>query len=151
MKTPKFKTIKINAYRPGKAEIGRIKNIIKLSANESALWISNKKKKVLSNKDLNISKYPDSKCKNLRKQISKVFKCDFKKIICGSGSDEIIQILCQLYLNPKDEVIVHMNRNNRITFYKKIGDDQVYSKNVYSQEYVNVKNALKKYYPKLKW
>ena len=106
MKTPKFKTIKINAYRPGKAEIGRIKNIIKLSANESALGISPKAKKVLSNKDLNISKYPDSKCKNLRKQISKVFKCDFKKIICGSGSDEIIQILCQLYLNPKDEVIV---------------------------------------------
>ena len=106
MKTPKFKTIKINAYRPGKAEIGRIKNIIKLSANESALGISPKAKKVLSNKDLNISKYPDSKCKNLRKQICKVFKCDFKKIICGSGSDEIIQILCQLYLNPKDEVLL---------------------------------------------
>ena len=50
MKTPKFKTIKINAYRPGKAEIGRIKNIIKLSANESALGISPKAKKVLSNK-----------------------------------------------------------------------------------------------------
>ena len=106
MKTPKFKTIKINAYKPGKATIGRIKNIIKLSANESALGVSPKVKKILSNKNLNLSKYPDSRSKNLRKKISKVFKCDFKKIICGSGSDEIIQMLCQLYLNPKDEVIV---------------------------------------------
>ena len=106
MKTPKFKIIKISAYRPGKATIGRIKNIIKLSANESALGVSPKVKKILSNKNLNLSKYPDSKSKNLRMQISKVFKCDFEKIICGSGSDEIIQMLCQLYLNPKDEVIV---------------------------------------------
>ena len=106
MKIPKFKTININAYKPGKATIDRIKNIIKLSANESALGVSPKAKKILSNQSLNLSKYPDSKSKNLRKKISKVFKCDFKKIICGSGSDEIIQMLCQLYLNPKDEVIV---------------------------------------------
>ena len=106
MKIPKFRTIKIDAYRPGKATIGKIKNIIKLSANESAFGISPRARKILFNKNLNLSKYPDSKSKNLRKQISKVFKCNFKKIICGSGSDEIIQMLCQLYLNPKDEVIV---------------------------------------------
>ena len=28
------------------------------------------------------------------------------KIICGSGSDEIIQLICQLFLKPNDEVIV---------------------------------------------
>ena len=28
------------------------------------------------------------------------------KIICGSGSDEVIQMICQLFLKPKDEVIV---------------------------------------------
>ena len=106
MTVPKFKKFRIDAYKPGKSKIGNVKNIIKLSANESALGISPIAKKVLSNKNLNLSKYPDSKSKNLRKQISSVFKCDFKKIICGSGSDEIIQILCQLYLNPKDEVIV---------------------------------------------
>ena len=106
MKIPKFRTIKIDAYRPGRATIGQKKDIVKLSANESALGASPKVKKVLSNKNLDLSKYPDSKSKNLKKQISKVFKCDLKKIICGSGSDEIIQMLCQLYLKPKDEVIV---------------------------------------------
>ena len=53
-----------------------------------------------------ISKYPDGKAKNLRKEISKKYKCDFEKIICGAGSDEIIQMICQLYLKPSDEVIV---------------------------------------------
>jgi histidinol-phosphate aminotransferase len=129
MKIPKFKNIKVNAYKPGKATINRIKNIIKLSANESALGISFKVKKVLSNKNLNLSKYPDSKSKNLRKQISKDFKCDFKKIICGSGSDEIIQMLCQLYLNPKDEVIVPEYSFLMYRIYTKImGANVVFAK-----------------------
>ena len=63
-----------------------------------------KVKKVLNNKNLDLSKYPDSKAQVLRKEISKKFNCDFNKIICGAGSDEIIQMICQLYLKPSDEV-----------------------------------------------
>jgi|TARA_X000001036_G_scaffold432397_2_gene468246 histidinol-phosphate aminotransferase len=106
MTVPKFKKFRIDAYKPGKSNISKIKNIIKLSANESALGVSSKVKKVLSNKSLILSKYPDSKSKILRKEISKKFNCDFNKIICGAGSDEIIQMICQLYLKPFDEVIV---------------------------------------------
>jgi histidinol-phosphate aminotransferase len=106
MTVPKFKIIKIEAYKAGKSDIKKIKNPIKLSANESALGISPKVKKILLAKNLNISKYPDSKSKILRKEISKKFNCDFNKIICGAGSDEIIQMICQLYLKPSDEVIV---------------------------------------------
>ena len=106
MTVPKFKKFRIEAYKPGKSNIGKIKNTIKLSANESALGVSPKVKKVLSDKNLILSKYPDSKAKILRKEISKRFKCDFNKIICGAGSDEIIQMICQLYLKQSDEVIV---------------------------------------------
>jgi histidinol-phosphate aminotransferase len=106
MTIPKFKIFRINAYKPGKSNIRKIKNIIKLSANESALGASPKAKKVLSNKNIILSKYPDSKSRILRKEISKKFSCDFNKIICGAGSDEIIQMICQLYLKPSDEVIV---------------------------------------------
>ena len=48
---PKFKTFKIKAYKPGKSNIGKIKSIIKLSANESALGVSSKVKRILNNKD----------------------------------------------------------------------------------------------------
>jgi histidinol-phosphate aminotransferase len=68
--------------------------------------VSPKVKKVLNNKNLVLSKYPDSKAQVLRKEISKKFNCDFNKIICGAGSDEIIQMICQLYLKKSDEVIV---------------------------------------------
>ena len=106
MTVPEFKKFKIEAYKPGKSNIGKLKNIIKLSANESALGVSSKVKKVLNNKNLILSKYPDSKAQVLRKEISNKFNCDFNKIICGAGSDEIIQMICQLYLRASDEVIV---------------------------------------------
>ena len=106
MTVPKFKKFKIKAYKPGKSNIAKIQNVIKLSANESALGVSPKVKKILQNKKLVISKYPDGRAKNLRKEISKKYKCDLEKIICGAGSDEIIQMICQLYLKPSDEVIV---------------------------------------------
>ena len=106
MTVPKFKKIKIEAYKPGKSSLGSDKKAIKLSANESALGISLKVKKALSAKKDNISKYPDSNSVALKKEISKKFNCKINKIICGAGSDEIIQMICQLYLNPSDEVIV---------------------------------------------
>ena len=106
MTVPKFKKFKIEAYKPGKSNIVKIRNVTKLSANESALGVSPRVKKILQNRELLISKYPDGKAKNLKKEISKRYKCDFEKIICGAGSDEIIQMICQLYLKPSDEVIV---------------------------------------------
>ena len=120
MTIPKFKKIKIEAYKPGKSRVGKFKNIIKLSANESALGISQKVNKVLTSKNIKASKYPDSKSKDLRKEISKIYNCNFNKIICGSGSDEIIQMICQLYLNKSDEVIVPQYSFLMYRIYAKI-------------------------------
>ncbi len=106
MSVVKFKKFGIKAYKPGKASIKKLKRIIKLSANESALGMSPRVKKVMLNKNFNLFKYPDGKSKLLRIQIAKKFKCDKDRIICGAGSDEVIQMLCQLFLRPKDEVIV---------------------------------------------
>ena len=129
MTIPKFKTFKINAYRPGKSKVGKMKNIIKLSANESALGVSPKVNKIINNKNLILSKYPDSESKALRRKISKKFNCNFNKIICGAGSDEIIQIICQLYLKPLDEVIVPQYSFLMYRIYSKIvGAKVVYSK-----------------------
>lgn len=106
MTTPKFKKFNIEAYKPGKSKIKKLKKIIKLSANESALGMSPKATKILSNKKFNLERYPDGKSQNLRAEISKKFDCNRDKIICGAGSDEVIQMICQLFLKPKDEVVV---------------------------------------------
>ena len=106
MTIPKFKRFNIEAYKPGKSKIKKLKKIIKLSANESALGMSPKAMKIISDKSLKLERYPDGKSELLRKEISKKYKCKSDKVICGAGSDEVIQMICQLFLNPKDEVIV---------------------------------------------
>ena len=149
MTIPKFKTIKIRAYKPGRSKVRKLKNIIKLSANESALGVSPSVRKILSNKNINFSKYPDSKSKDLRKEISKIYNCNFDKIICGSGSDEIIQMICQLYLNPSDEVIVSEYSFLMYRIYAKIAKAKV----IFSKEKnfkVSVVEIIKKVSKKTK-
>jgi len=120
MTTIKFKKLNIEPYKPGKSSISRLKKIIKLSANESALGVSTRVKKIISNKNLNLSRYPDGKSKELRNEISKKFCCKKEKIICGAGSDEVIQMLCQLFLKPNDEVIVPQFSFLMYRIYSKI-------------------------------
>ena len=128
MTLPQFKKINLESYKPGKSKLSKIKSIIKLSANESALGTSPKVKKEI-NKKINFSKYPDSKSNNLKLNISKKFKCKFEKIICGAGSDEIIQIICQLFLKSKDEVIVPQYSFLMYRIYSKIvGANVIYAK-----------------------
>jgi histidinol-phosphate aminotransferase len=149
MTVPKFKIFRIEAYKPGKSNIGKIKDTIKLSANESALGVSPRAKKILSNKNLILSKYPDSKAKILRKEISKKFNCDFNKIICGAGSDEIIHMICQLYLKPLDEVIVPQYSFLMYRIYAQI----VGAKVIFSKEKnfkVSVSEIIKKVTKKTK-
>ena len=148
MTLPKFRKINVQSYKPGKSRLSRIKKIVKLSANESALGVSPKVKKEINNK-INFSKYPDNKSKNLRLAISKNFKCKFEKIICGAGSDEIIQIICQLFLKPKDEVIVPQYSFLMYRIYSKItGANVVYAKeNNYK---ISVSEIIKKVSKKTK-
>ena len=106
MNTPTFRKITLQAYKPGRSFLSKKKKIIKLSANESALGMSNNAKKAIKKFNDNISKYPDGKFRDLTSIISKKYNCNQNQIICGSGSDEIIQMLCQLFINKGDQVIV---------------------------------------------
>ena len=129
MITPTFRKINLEAYRPGRSISKKNKKFIKLSANESALGISKRVQKVLKTFDNKISKYPDSKFKELTNIISKKYNCNRNRIICGAGSDEIIQMLCQLFLNKGDEVIVPQYSFLMYRIYAKIvGAKVIYSK-----------------------
>jgi len=101
-----FRKINIQPYKPGRSILKKKKKVIKLSANESALGVSSKVLKLFKSKNYKVFKYPDSSAKDLRKTISLNFKCKFNQIICGSGSDEVIQMICQLFIKQGDEVIV---------------------------------------------
>ena len=124
-----FRKINIEPYKPCKSLLKKKKNVIKLSANESALGVSPKVLKVLNKKNYNTYKYPDGKSKDLRNQISKKFGCKKEKIICGAGSDEVIQMLCQLFLKPNDQVIVPQFSFLMYRIYAKIvGANVIFAK-----------------------
>ena len=149
MTGPSFRKINLQAYKPGSSIIKKKDRVIKLSANESALGISVKAKKALKTFDSNISKYPDGKFQELINIISKKYNCDENKVICGAGSDEIIQMLCQLFLNKGDEVIVPQYSFLMYRIYAKI----VGAKIIYSKENnfkISIKEILKKVSKKTK-
>jgi len=149
MSTPSFRKISLESYKPGRSEIEKNRKVIKLSANESALGVSDRVKKVLKTINKNISKYPDGKFKDLRNIISKKYNCHQNKVICGSGSDEIIQMLCQLFLSNGDEIIVSKYSFLMYRIYAKI----VGAKIIYSKENnfkVSIKEILKKVTKKTK-
>ena len=149
MINPSFRKINLQAYKPGRSITKKNNKIIKLSANESALGISYKAKKVLKTFNSNISKYPDGKFKKLINSISKKYNCNVNKVICGSGSDEIIQMLCQLFLNKGDEVIVPQYSFLMYRIYAKIvGAKVIYSKEINFK--VSIKEIIKKVSKKTK-
>ena len=103
---PKPINFKVERYIGGLSHFKKIINPIKLSANESALGPSPKAIKAIIKDKGKISKYPESDSNTLRKTLSKKFNIDQKRIICGTGSDQIFDLTCRLFLEPRDEVIV---------------------------------------------
>ena len=102
----KIKKRKIERYIGGLSKLRFIKNPIKLSANESALGPSPKALKEYTKDKSKVFKYPDSDSKALRSVISKKFNLNHNRIICGTGSDQIFDLVCKVFLQSSDEVIV---------------------------------------------
>ncbi len=103
---PKPRKIDVERYIEGLSKINKVNNPIKLSANESALGPSPKALEAFTRDKNKIFKYPESDASSLRNVIAKKFNIDEERIICGSGSDQIFDLTCQLFIEPGDEVIV---------------------------------------------
>tara|TARA_B100000686_G_C16704805_1_gene925623 strand:- start:437 stop:1516 length:1080 start_codon:yes stop_codon:yes gene_type:complete len=106
MNLPKPIKFEVERYEGGLSQLKKIANPIKLSANESALGPSPRAIQAFENNKDKIFKYPESDSSTLREVLSEKFNIDSKRIICGSGSDQIFDLTCNLFLEPGDEVIV---------------------------------------------
>ena len=106
MNLPKPKKINAEKYVAGLSLFKQKIAKIKLSANESALGPSPKAIKEFNKVAKNLKRYPDSDGIFLRHVLAKKFKLDLKRIILGSGSDQIFELICKAFLNKNDEVIV---------------------------------------------
>src|SRR5476649_2073636 len=96
----------IAPYTPGKtpvAEPGR--KVFKLSANETPFGPSPKAIDVYKKAAAHLEDYPEGTSRVLREAIGRAFGLDPDRIICGAGSDEILNLLAHTYLGRGDEAI----------------------------------------------
>ena len=95
----------IEAYVPGESKLpGGIKPA-KLSSNETPLGPSPRAIEAYKAAASDLERYPDGQAVVLRQAISRKYGLDPARIVCGSGSDEILGLLARAYLGPGDEAI----------------------------------------------
>ena len=77
----------------------------KLSSNENPLGCSEAARQAVIEATQTLEIYPDGSAAALREAIGAKYGIDAERIVCGTGSDEIFQLLGRAYLEPGDEVI----------------------------------------------
>jgi histidinol-phosphate aminotransferase len=102
---PRPGILEIEPYVGGKAEVAGIARAVKLSANESPLGPSPRAIAALQAAAPEAHRYPDGAAERLRRTIGARFDLDPDRIVCGAGSDELIQLLMRAYAGPGDEVL----------------------------------------------
>ncbi|MFD1065243.1 histidinol-phosphate transaminase [Oceanobacillus locisalsi] len=80
--------------------------IVKLASNENPYGFSDKVKNVFQANEPAFHIYPDGYTAELRYLISEKLNIRPESLIFGSGSEEIIQMLCRSYLTAEDQVIM---------------------------------------------
>ncbi len=93
----------ISRYKGGKGS--QAIGAIKLSSNESPLGPSDMAVKAYIDSAKSLSIYPDGNSTLLKEKISELHNINVNNIICGAGSDEILNLIACAYLMPGDEVI----------------------------------------------
>ncbi len=94
----------IQAYVPGKSAAKGAK-IYKLSSNESPIGASPKAIEAYQKMGASLERYPDGSSTALREAIARRYGLAAERIVCGAGSDELLQLLAHAYLGEGDEAV----------------------------------------------
>lgn len=95
----------IALYVGGKSHVDGASEVIKLSANENPYGCSDAVKEAVARAGRDLHRYPSTDHAALRGAIAEVHGVPADQIICGVGSDEVLQFLCQAYTGVGDEIV----------------------------------------------
>jgi histidinol-phosphate aminotransferase len=95
----------IEAYVPGESKLPGGLKPAKLSSNETPLGASPRAIEAFKAAAADLERYPDGQAVVLRNAIARRYGLDATRIVCGSGSDELLGLLARGYLGPGDEAI----------------------------------------------
>jgi histidinol-phosphate aminotransferase len=93
----------IAAYVPGRSKAVPGARLFKLSSNETPLGPSPAARDAYLSVAAKLEDYPDGSATMLRERIGAVHGLNPANIVCGNGSDEILELLARAYLGPGDE------------------------------------------------
>jgi histidinol-phosphate aminotransferase len=102
---PRPGVLKIQAYVPGKSSAPGVDKVYKLSSNETPLGPSPRAIAAYKAVADHLEDYPDGGATALREAIGQAYGLDPARIVCGTGSDELLNLLAHAYLGPGDEAI----------------------------------------------
>jgi histidinol-phosphate aminotransferase len=93
----------IDPYVPGLSAAPGSARVFKLSANETPLGPSPRAREALRAFADRLQDYPDGTAAALREALGAKNGLDPARIVCGTGSDEILHLLAAAYIGPGDE------------------------------------------------
>lgn len=102
---PKPGILDIKPYVPGAAKVDGNVTVHKLSSNETPLGASPKAIEAFENAGRELERYPDGAATALREVIAEHHGIEAERIICGAGSDELLQLIGHAFVGVGDEVI----------------------------------------------
>ena len=102
---PRPGVLAIDPYVPGKSAAPGAARVFKLSSNETPLGPSPKAVAAYRTVADHLQDYPDGSAMPLREAIGHAFGLDPARIVCGAGSDDLLNLLADAYLADGDEAI----------------------------------------------
>src|SRR5256886_1548264 len=102
---PRPGVLAIDPYIPGRSTAPGVGRVFKLSSNETPLGPSPKAVAAYHAIGEHLEDYPDGDSTALREAIGRAFGLDPNRIVCGAGSDELLNLIADAYLHDGDEAI----------------------------------------------
>ena len=102
---PRPGVLDIEAYVPGKSTAPGVAKIYKLSSNETPLGPSPNAIAAFKAVADHLEDYPEGSSAELREAIGRAFGLDPSRIVCGAGSDDLLNLIADAYLADGDEAI----------------------------------------------
>jgi histidinol-phosphate aminotransferase len=102
---PRSGVLDIAPYVPGKSTAPGVAKVFKLSSNETPLGPSANAIAAYRAAGEHLEDYPDGSAAALRDAIGAAFGLDPDRIVCGAGSDDLLNLLARAYLTDGDEGI----------------------------------------------
>jgi len=95
----------ITPYKPGKATAEGIAHPVKLSGNENILGCSPRAREAYLAAAADLNLYPDGRGGPLRAAIAARYRIEPERIVLGCGTDEILHLINQTFLEPGDNIV----------------------------------------------